>query len=428
MNVFHLYFDSDIEKNLQVISRSFDVSDVLVVSPSVGIMSDFGKILDKQLVKREDALVELTALGDNLKALSKDTMFSQLVDTTMEKIYNTLQQGMVLTFLDKSLASYLKAFIVNLCSQCVAGYISDSEFIDGRSVILCESNNGIQVVDWKLTEKHILDLTKDRRIILGGSYGRKVSGETIDLGRQGSELTANIIGAIKGADRVRFYVKDFTYDESSTLSYEEAAQRFSGGSPIYPPSMLPAKKAGLKVEVADLVGGDVMVNIATIAEEKIAKGITGVVVSEPMSLLTVYGTGLLGSIGTSSAIFGALAKCGLNVHFISQTQSEYSISFAVKRHKESLAKEAIRGLINDTRQANFNDISFSILPVKVVSVFGQGMRKVPGISGKVYSTLGCAGINVIAASQGGEELSISIVVDEKDAERSKAVLSAITQN
>ena len=53
------------------------------------------------------------------------------------------------------------------------------------------------------------------------------------------------------------------------------------------------------------------------------------------------------------------------------------------------------------------------------------MRNVPGISGKVYSALGRAGINVIASSQGGEELSISIVVAEKDVEAAEKLLSIL---
>jgi aspartokinase/homoserine dehydrogenase 1 len=60
--------------------------------------------------------------------------------------------------------------------------------------------------------------------------------------------------------------------------------------------------------------------------------------------------------------------------------------------------------------------------VRIVSVFGQGMRHVPGISAKVYSVLGSAGINVVASSQGGEELSISVVVSDPDAEPARTAL------
>ena len=53
------------------------------------------------------------------------------------------------------------------------------------------------------------------------------------------------------------------------------------------------------------------------------------------------------------------------------------------------------------------------------------MRHVPGISGRVYSALGAAGVNVVASSQGGEELSISVVVGEADAQKAKEALERL---
>lgn len=425
MKVFHLLVNSRIKEHLGIILPSYEEGDIMVVSPDVEIMNAFDAILKKQLVAKEDAQVDLKEMADKLKTLSQNEKYVREVEETFEKISLTLHQGMTLSFRDNSLNLYLRSFIVNLCALSVASYINKSEFVDGRMVVLCESNNGIPVVDWRLTENAVSSLKMNKKIIIAGAYGRKVSGETVDLGRQGSELTANIVGAVLKANPVLFYVEGFKYSGSKTLTYEEASQRFSGGIPVYPPAMLPAKKAGLTLEVRSCADGESVLEITSLSEEKIVKGITGVVVSGPMSLFTVYGTGLLGSIGISSAIFGVLAESGLNIHFISQSLSEYSISFAVKRKKKEDAINAIRTLISDTRQANFNDISFNVVPVGIVSVFGQGMRNVPGISGRVYSALGQAGINVIAASQGGEELSISIVVAEKDMAMAEMVLGSL---
>ena len=140
-----------------------------------------------------------------------------------------------------------------------------------------------------------------------------------------------------------------------------------------------------------------------------------------MNLLTIYGTGLLGSVGISSAIFGQLAGKGINIHFISQSLSEYSISFAVKRTDAARAEEAVRSLISE----RLTDLSYDDRAVAIVSVFGQRMKHIPGISGLVYSALGNAGVNVVAASQGGEELSISIVVDEAEAGRAREALATL---
>ena len=60
--------------------------------------------------------------------------------------------------------------------------------------------------------------------------------------------------------------------------------------------------------------------------------------------------------------------------------------------------------------------------VGIVTVFGSKMRNLPGTSGAVFAKLGEAGINIIASAQGGEELSISLVVSEADTDRAAQLL------
>jgi aspartate kinase len=45
------------------------------------------------------------------------------------------------------------------------------------------------------------------------------------------------------------------------------------------------------------------------------------------------------------------------------------------------------------------------------------MRQTPGVSGKVFSTLGTAGVNVELISQGSSEINITFMVDDKEADR-----------
>ena len=85
------------------------------------------------------------------------------------------------------------------------------------------------------------------------------------------------------------------------MTYEEAAQIFSSGKPLYPRAMLPARKAGVPIELCSLEkGGEKVLTISAESSETKENGITGVVCSDPMTLFTVYGTGLLGNIGISS--------------------------------------------------------------------------------------------------------------------------------
>jgi len=447
MKVYHILLDAETAA-VKAVGKILQDGDVVVASPGKELKARFSACVENQLVRKKDSSAEIEALGNFLKSLPGENLSSGVlqqyyseVDSTVARIISLLDEGMSLTFRDNSLIEYLDAFLVLLCAKCFAatlcasnskgGSMSDAlaftpTVVDGRSLIVCENSGGVPVVDWTLTGKNVSSIVSGGVTVVAGAYGRKVQGETVALGKRGSELTANIIGSIIGASAVVFLVRSFAYDGAGEVTYEEASQIFSSGNPLYPLAMLPARKAGIPIELCSLEEGGQKV-LAISAEGSGAKenGITGVVCSEPMTLFTVYGAGLLGNIGISSAIFGALARNGVNVHFISQASAEYSVSFAVRRKSADKAEEALRTLIADTYQAQYNDLSYSMKEVGIVSVFGYRMRNVPGISGKVYSVIGQAGINVIAASQGGEEMSISIVVDEKDAPATVSCLTTL---
>ena len=51
----------------------------------------------------------------------------------------------------------------------------------------------------------------------------------------------------------------------------------------------------------------------------------------------------------------------------------------------------------------------------ILAVIGENMRGTPGISGRLFSALGAAGINILAIAQGSSETNISFVI-EKTAE------------
>ena len=161
------------------------------------------------------------------------------------------------------------------------------------------------------------------------------------------------------------------------------------------------------------------------SNEEVGKEISGVVVEQDLDLVTVYGTGLLGRVGASSAIFSALAKVGVNVKFIAQTSSEYAITFAVRAQDSEKVSEVINGFVVNNPLIPLDDVMVVNREVAIATVYGSKMKSIPGVSGKVFSLLGAAGVNVIASAQGGEELSISVVLDVKDLGRARKALAVL---
>jgi aspartate kinase len=60
--------------------------------------------------------------------------------------------------------------------------------------------------------------------------------------------------------------------------------------------------------------------------------------------------------------------------------------------------------------------------VVIVTLVGSGMRDTPGVAGQIFGKLGEKQVNVLAIAQGSSEVSISLVVDQGDAERAVRAL------
>ena len=203
------------------------------------------------------------------------------------------------------------------------------------------------------------------------------------------------------------------------MTYDEAAHYCaSDRAPFSSSAIWPAKNAGIPILVKDIADDSFPGTL--ISTESVHR--TAVLCDKDLVLITVYGTGLLGRVGMSGGIFSALAAAGVNVRFIAQTSSEYSISFAVKTAQQEAAQEALHGLFRDNPLLPLDDVVVLNHAVGIVTVFGSRMRNLPGTSAAVYDKLGGAGINILASAQGGEELSISLVVDAADADKAAELL------
>lgn len=178
---------------------------------------------------------------------------------------------------------------------------------DGRSLIVSSEGE----IEREASEARLKELPADAVSVIAGGFGLGQAGETMTLRRTGSEVMAGMVAAVRGAEELVFLVDGYAPEAKATLTYEEAAQRFAAGRPVFPPALYPAKRSGIPV-VLEALDGTRLLTIQGQVEDVRKDGIAGIICSEGMDLYTVFGTGLLGSIGVASKIFGALADAGVN--------------------------------------------------------------------------------------------------------------------
>jgi aspartate kinase len=134
-----------------------------------------------------------------------------------------------------------------------------------------------------------------------------------------------------------------------------------------------------------------------------------------LALLTVQGVGLSGVVGAAAKVFGSVAHANANVLMISQASSESNICFVISEHDRARTEAVLRQDLAEQLNRHEVDAVISRAPVAIITVVGSGMAGTPGIAGRLFSSMGAAGVNVIAIAQGSTELSISYVVDDAQA-------------
>ena len=128
--------------------------------------------------------------------------------------------------------------------------------------------------------------------------------------------------------------------------------------------------------------------------------IKGISTIKDIALLRVQGAGMVGVPGISRRIFGALARAEINIILITQASSEHSICFAIKPEECDKAKNAIQEEFELEINAKKVDEVVIEKDLSIIAIIGENMRHKPGVSGKMFQSLGQNGINVVAIAQG----------------------------
>ena len=132
-----------------------------------------------------------------------------------------------------------------------------------------------------------------------------------------------------------------------------------------------------------------------------------------LTMVNVSGPGMKGMVGMASRVFAAMSRENISIVLISQSSSEYCISFCIYSADAELAKESLQQefeleLLNSLLEpiALASDLS-------IVSLVGDGMHHQQGVAAKFFSSLAQARVNVVAIAQDSSERSISVVIESR---------------
>ncbi|MGL5627702.1 MAG: aspartate kinase, partial [Plesiomonas shigelloides] len=264
--------------------------------------------------------------------------------------------------------------------------------------------------------------------LMAGFTASNEKGELVVLGRNGSDYSAAVLAACLRAECCEIWTDVdgvYTCDPRlvpdarllKSMSYPEAMElSYFGAKVLHPRTILPIAQFQIPCLIKNTAnpqaeGTLIGAESGGGAEQLEVKGITNL---SNVAMLNVSGPGMKGMVGMAARVFSVMSRAGISVVLITQSSSEYSISFCVPQAELAKARRAL----NDEFYLELKNGLLEPLDVQeklaVVSVVGDGMRTARGISARFFTALAQANINIVAIAQGSSERSISAVIaDEK---------------
>ncbi len=300
--------------------------------------------------------------------------------------------------------------------------------VDARTLLRTDDRFGSARVDQEVSREQVRDgLPGTEGVpVVTGFIGSTATGETTTLGRGASDYTATLLGAMLGAEAVEIWTDVdgvLTADPQAVpeatpvreIGYEELLELAQFGAKVMcPPAVEPARKAGIPLRIRSTLDpslpGTLVVGSPPPDPYRPVRGISAI---RNVAVIRVEGVETVGVTEASQRIFRALGVANVESLLFTQDSSAHSVSFAVAGADAARALTALRAEFRREREGGLlrdlvSEQSFSIL-----AVVGEGMRDTPGISGRLFSTLGAAKVNVHAIAQGSSERNISWVVDSE---------------
>jgi aspartokinase/homoserine dehydrogenase 1 len=308
----------------------------------------------------------------------------------------------------------------------------DVAFVDAREVLVIDKGEMGPVVAWDASRPRlnaVLPAGFKGIAVITGFVGSDRDGLPTTLGRNGSDYSASIFGALLDAKEVHIWtdvdgvmsgdprrvpeakiIDEMSYSEAMELAY-------FGAKVIHPQTMAPAVGRGIPIWIRNTFNAThpgTKISASTSHRDAAVKGISGI---DNVALVNLEGAGMIGVPGTADRLFGALREAGVSVMLISQGSSEHSICFAVPENAAEHVRRVVeRAFAAELAQGQVQRVGVTT-GCAIIAVVGDDMAGMPGSAGKFFGTLGAAGINVRAIAQGASERNISAVIDAKDSAR-----------
>ena len=351
---------------------------------------------------------------DIIDGLNIPSKFSNLFDAFKKEINQSMSKDYLV-----SRGEYFMALILS-------EYL-EATFVDAKDLI-CVSYDGS--VDYEETAKRVTCLEEVKnRVVIPGFYASTKHKQIKLFNRGGSDLTASLLARTLNMQTLENWtdvnglcvvdpkivkepkqIKAITFLELRELSYR-------GATVLQQESIIPLEQTDVCVHIKNTNNPNEEETLISRNVDKNNDIITGLSGSKDFSSLTFIKDNNHSFSKILNEVIKGFHKYHLTIEHMPTGIDTFSIitkTTPLKQVYFDLLSEfhQIEGIVDVTSEDN----------IALVAIVGRNMSKIPGVAGKIFSTLGKHNINIKVIAQASKEISIIIGVDNHDYENALQVL------
>lgn len=343
--------------------------------------------------------------------ICKDLELDLNIKEHLKDVKNKIRDGASVDF-SASRGEYLNGLILS-------NYLG-FEFIDAADLVVFDEKGQYNSEETEAKVKERLANTEYG--VIPGFYGANEKGEIVTFSRGGSDVTGAIIANGVQASLYENFtdvsgflmadpniVKDaapmdlVTYRELRELSY-------MGAPVLHEEAIFPVRKYGIPINIRNTnAPEDKGTMIVADSAPSTDKEITGISGKKDFTVISIEKT-----LMTSENDFFRKLVSVFETNDISIEHMPSSIDSISVIVPSSQVDSKLKKLLEEIRIYCKPDNITTYPNMALVAVVGRGMIRTKGISGKLFTALANAGVNIRMITQGSSELNIIVGIENED--------------
>jgi aspartate kinase len=411
----------------EIIKARLDKKPVVVLSAVKGITDKLIQSLAESVEGRFDTYNEIEAKHKEIVAdlgIDENTVKAEL-----EELKEALEVNSKVKENDTKILDYISFFGERMSTKLLAGHLNkigvkSEAYVSGDIGLQTDSNFGdANFIESSYEKMNDFVSKLDLLPIITGFGGKDSDGEFTTFNRGGSDYVAALFGAAVKSEEIQIWtdvngvmtsdprvVKDAK--TIPTISFAEASElAYFGAKVLHPKTILPAMKKDIPVKVLNTYEPDNPGTTIVNKAEKSEEVVKAIACKKNVLMVSIVSSRMIGAHGFLARVFDIFEDYSKSVDMIAT--SEASITLTVD--KEDNMDEIVKQL------KEIAEVSVE-KGKAIICVVGEGMYHIPGIAGRIFTTLGNAKVNVEMISQGASEINVSFIVSNEQADKAVQAL------